>query len=195
MNSLLDEIEAEDDPGSATVIAIDPGVSTGWAIIQVHPDSLTDPEAPILGNVEYRAEGDIRGKLEIHQSLEIGELIDAWEGAAFLVEDFILREFSMARELLAPVRIKEHLTMYCQVMYEPTPRPMFLQQPSAAMSAVTDDRLRRWGLYNSHSGPHARDATRHAVHFLRRCKEDPILRSTAWPHIYGEADHVRRIGT
>ena len=41
------------------------------------------------------------------------------------------------------------------------------QMASLAKTTVTDDRLRRWGLWAKGSS-HARDAIRHAVTYLRR---------------------------
>lgn len=44
--------------GSAVVIAIDPGGTTGWAVWQVHPEALSDPEVMILDNVQYWEHGE-----------------------------------------------------------------------------------------------------------------------------------------
>ena len=44
---------------SAVLIAIDPGQTTGYAVWQVHPESLSDPEVMILENVQYWHHGQI----------------------------------------------------------------------------------------------------------------------------------------
>jgi len=44
---------------SAVVIAVDPGSTTGWAVWQVHPEALSNPEILILENVQYWAHGQI----------------------------------------------------------------------------------------------------------------------------------------
>jgi hypothetical protein len=184
--------DGEDDPGYPAVVAIDPGGSTGWAILQVHPDCLTNPaQYRILDNIFFKAWGEYNGA-EIDMSLQVADLMAEWEGAAFLIEDFILREFSMDRALLSPVRITSHLEWHCTTAYSP-PRPVFKQNSELMLSSVTDERLKRWGLYDRHSGDHAREATKHAIIFLRRAMMDPSLRADAWPHIYGEEDHAHAI--
>ena len=187
-----DDLEdGEDDPGFPAVLSIDPGGTSGYSIIQVHPQSLTNMKYPILDNIVFRTEGEFEGR-EINQSLQIAELMDSWEGAAFLIEDFILREFSMDRALLSPVRITSHLEWHCATAYAPE-RPVFKQNSQLMLTSVTDERLRRWGLYNRHSGIHAREATKHGIIFLRRALVDAKLRADAWPHIYGTEDHAHAV--
>ena len=43
---------------SAVIITIDPGSTTGWAVWQVHPEALSDPEIKILDNVQYWEHGE-----------------------------------------------------------------------------------------------------------------------------------------
>ena len=45
-----------------------------------------------------------------------------------------------------------------------------LQNPSDAMLAFNDDRLNELGLFSSVRGPHARDALRHGLLYLRTAK-------------------------
>lgn len=175
--------KARDDEPSpwASVIAIDPGGTTGWSVIMVHPDSLIEDDVSILGNIEHFAQGQSVGH-EHAQEKELLELIDAWPDAAIVIEDFILRKQLRDRGLLSPVRITEVLDFACWM----NNRRTFKQQPSAAKGAVTDDRLKSWGLYVREGGmEHARDATRHGLHFLRRTKEKPSLRKMAWPYLFG----------
>lgn len=42
---------------SAVIVAVDPGSTTGWAVWQVHPEALSDPEVMILDNIQYWAHG------------------------------------------------------------------------------------------------------------------------------------------
>jgi hypothetical protein len=44
---------------SAVIIAVDPGGTTGWAVWQVHPEALSDPEILILENIQYWEHGQI----------------------------------------------------------------------------------------------------------------------------------------
>jgi hypothetical protein len=117
---------------------------------------------------------------------EMLALIEQWPGAAILSEDFILRTSNMGREVLSAVRVTAAFEFGCWVLGRIlVPR----QQPALAKTTVTDDRLKSWGFYRSEGGMrHARDADRHSITFLRRCKdpkEGNALRSMAWPHLYG----------
>ena len=51
-------------------------------------------------------------------------------------------------------------------------RAIIKQQGSLAMTAITDERLKRMGLYTPLSGKeHARDAVRHNLTWLKRAKK------------------------
>jgi hypothetical protein len=163
------------------IISIDPGGTTGWNVIVVHGDSLSDPHCSILENIIHWEQGQFEGD-EFAQADEIITLIDLWDDAAILFEDFILRKFSAGRELLSPVRITSMVAYHISRTYTP-PRPIFMQMSELAMSTVTDDRLKKWGLYQP-GEQHARDALRHSVTFMRRSKDNKRIREAAWPHIY-----------
>lgn len=225
---------------SPTLIAFDPGSTTGYAVWSVHPEALSDPGVKILSNVQWWSHGQIdcgarkgnAGTSTAKSSTEIADdqalltmdggetpwddermetipisgndplgisitgesagvsemlqLVDGWPGAAVLSEDFILRTANMSRDVLSAVRITAAFEFGCWVLgHTLVPR----QQPSLAKTTVTDERLKLWGFYRSEGGMrHARDADRHAITFLRRCKdpkEGPHLRAMAWPHLYG----------
>lgn len=146
------------------VVAFDPGGTTGWAAFGVHDVAMLDKEYPILANVAHWAAGEFVGALD-GQLDEMVALCEAWEDAEVVCEDFILRQFLPGRDVLDPVRLE--FALRCAVR----PRPVTLQQPSLAMSVATDDRMRDWGYWTPLAGkPHARDAVRHAVTYLRRRK-------------------------
>lgn len=44
---------------SPVIIAIDPGSTTGWAVWQVHPEALSNPEVYILANIQYWEHGQV----------------------------------------------------------------------------------------------------------------------------------------
>ena len=176
------------DNGWATVIALDPGGTTGWSVMCVETDALCDPEISILKSIVHWRQGEIAIGDEDDHVAALVELLAAWPHAAVVIEDFILRKYLQGREMLSPVRITAKVG-YCFNRglegIEPPGRKIFLQQPSLAMKTATDDRLKDWGLYVREGGQgHARDATRHAITFLRRVSEKPMLRATAWPWIY-----------
>lgn len=175
------------DNGWATAIALDPGGTTGWSVMCVEPDCLADPEISVLASITHWAQGQVDGD-EDDQARALVQLIAAWPHAAVVVENFTLRTFKQSRELLSPVRITAKLSYVMKHGLEdvaPAGRRMWLQEPSMAKSTATDDRLKDWGLYRRAGGEeHARDATRHAITFLRRCSDRPKLRHNAWPRLY-----------
>ena len=177
------------------MIALDPGGTTGWSVICVEQDALSDPDVSILRSIAHKAQGQVDLVDEDEHVGVLVELLAAWPYAAVVVEDFILRKYVKGRELLSPVRITAKVE-YCFKRglegIDPPGRRIWLQQPGMAMSTATDARLKDWGLYVSAGGEeHARDATRHAITFLRRAGDRPKLRHAAWPMTYdtdGEID-------
>lgn len=165
------------------LLAYDPGGTTGWARVWLPTASLA-PKGSVLGALEFEV-GQIEGSDRI-QGKELARQLGAFDGPV-VIEDFVLRKFSRDQDLLAPVRmtarIKQIIELLCQYGYEKEDQhrvlPVFKQQPSLAMSTCTDDRMRRWGLWTP-GKPHANDALRHAVTFLRRCKADKGLAERAF---------------
>lgn len=196
-----------------SVVSLDPGGTTGWSVMSVHAEALFDPEVPLLENITFWQHGQIDcgtlkgnrgtsgvGDIEDGVSTtgeaagvnEIISLIRAWPGAAVVIEDFIIRQFNASRDFLAPVRITAAVNQY---LYNQR-RPHFIQQPSLAKTAATDDRLKKWNLYDRAGGlNHARDADRHSVTFLKRLKnaasnpkqarKSSLYLPDVFPHVYG----------
>lgn len=187
-------------PKVATVVALDPGGTTGWSVMTVHPESLSDPEVSILDNILYWTHGQTdcgstKGNLgkEEHRGIstsgeaagvaELVGLVRNWPGSAVVVEDFIVRQYNQSRDFLSPVRITAALSQWLWQQQ----REYFVQQPAYAKTTATDERLKSWGLYSSLGGlNHARDADRHAITFLRKCSQDEKFRAKAFPHLYSE---------
>jgi hypothetical protein len=181
-----------------TVISIDPGGTTGWSVMVVHPEALVDKDVPILTNILHRDNGQVRaipvasGKVKVRDlSLEErrcvqviwSNVIVKWPGACVVIEDFILRKQSMSRELLSPVRLTAALEL--MIDFHEFPAEIVRQTASEAKQCATDDRLKKWGLYQRAGGQeHARDADRHSITFLRKCSQSGALRGQAWPHLY-----------
>lgn len=164
------------------MIAFDPGGTTGWALLQVHRAALESSDFSVLDNILFRAQGQFTGG-ENSQAREMYALIEAWDGpeTVVVIEDFILRTALKNRDVLSPVRI----TAKIDLLLEPSGRRMYFQQPAMAKKTATDERLKDWGLYVAEGGlEHARDAMRHAITFIRRTKEQPRLRSIAWPSVW-----------
>ena len=191
----------EEMVNSPVVISVDAGGTTGWSIMQVHPESLVDPDVPILANMEHWAHGQIvsngpGGKyskemedLAVDELLELAEI---WGGAVWVLEDFILRKPSMARELLTPVRLNavlgyELALMEINIVY---------QMADFAKRTASDARLKEWLLYERSGGmQHARDADRHSIVLLRRLKEKSAMRGALFPHFYTPEGELKgRVG-
>jgi hypothetical protein len=203
-----------------TAIAYDPGGTTGWALLCLHPEAL-NPGYRILDNVVFWTCGQFVGS-DVKQGRDMALLAAAWPTAHLVVEDFILRTFRMDRVLLAPVRVtasfeaslaalesaiccstwakhrcsndinlhgcrprSRALTSDEEKQGLPNGGGYYLQQPSLAMSTLTDERLQAaeqamsqgaaglggagLGFYSATRGlPHARDAVRHVLTFARR---------------------------
>jgi hypothetical protein len=113
----------------------------------------------------------------VYEPTEQEQEEEGWESDefVFVLERFGLRILSMDTNLLAPVRVLDRLLdrMWC----EESELPVFFHSSSEAMNTVTDERLRRWHMYDSGSGVHARDADRHALLFVRRFSDSQDLRS------------------
>ena len=120
---------------------------------------------------------------EIVQVRQIAGLLYNYEGAAVVCEDFVLRTQVREREVTAPDRLRAALQ--ANEVLHGEGRVFFLQQPSLAKSTAKDDRLRKAGLYFP-GMPHATDAARHVLTFLRRARQIEDLRVSAWPRHFAD---------
>lgn len=141
----------------------------------------------LLDNVNSWSCGQITGE----RDLQVDEMIAftrAWPSTAVVVmEHFILRQLRMDSTLLLPRDISER---YRQLLRDLGPhkdkwrtaprsagyrkRDVVLQPPSLGLGMMDDRRLNAigHGFFNGTKGkPHARDAVRHALAFLRREKD------------------------
>lgn len=183
------------------VVAFDPGVTTGWSVMKVHPDALSDPQVNILDNIDHWANGQIVGEsidvavgsqyTKVH---EARKLVAKFAGTGFLTDSS--PESAAVHEMMEVVRqwpgcavVMEDFIVRQFNQDRDFLAPVrimagmdyalwrmgsqaFRQQPSEAKGAVTDDRLKRWGFYKREGGAnHARDADRHSITFLRKMKD------------------------
>lgn len=153
-----------DDPELFQVIALDPGGTTGWSLFQVHPMAMEgDSAIPVMTNIEWWTAGEFCGKQD-DQIDQILEMVESWPAARLVTEGFQLRQLNA---LLDPVEINAVLRWAVR------PRYWVAQNPSLAMSTVTDDRQKAWGFWLP-GKPHARDAIKHNITFLKRKKEQAV---------------------
>jgi hypothetical protein len=174
--------EVEETSGDPTVVWYDPGGTSGWSVFTVHPDALTNPEIRILDNVLYHSCGQFYGD-EFKQVDQMLELADTWPDAALGTENFIMYESSRGRKdetLLSLVRLNAAFAY--SLKRNGRDRRLRRQNASIAMTGMDDIRLKVCGYFNCTVGaPHARDADRHALMFLRSLKSKPPLRAECFP--------------
>lgn len=193
-----------------TVIAFDPGETTGWCVMRVQPEVLEHAETELheslfecrFGQINCQTVDFAKGEMIVQQHaglnisgendgvLQMIDLVDKYPGSVVILEDFILdpRKATKSRDLLSPVRIISSFSfgMFCQELEA----KIFIQNRSPVKTTCTDERLKTWGLYDRQSGPHARDAVRHAIYFLRSCQGSYFKakesRWRAWPQYYSD---------
>lgn len=80
-------MSAEEDMGWATVLAFDPGGTTGWCVMCANPSDLVG-EKPFSHKLfQHVASGQIIGS-EFAQVDQVVELVDIWPDAAVVAESF-----------------------------------------------------------------------------------------------------------
>lgn len=164
--------------GVYTTLWIDPGGVTGWALLSVWRVALESPKYRVLRNIAGWSVGEFYGSEDSIVD-QVMDLIDGWDGNldGLGIEDFILRKFTMGRELLSPVRITSRIE---DRMYTSGRSSLLLpkQQASLAFSTVDDDRLKRWGMYGPTAGKKdARAALKHGLTFLKSLKANGQLQA------------------
>ena len=83
-----------------------------------------------------------------------------------LIEDFRLRMFSMDPNLLTPVRMTSAILSFLE-MSETLIVEVVFQSPSDK-SIITNEMLRKRGMWHVGGGGHANDASRHLLTYLRK---------------------------
>jgi hypothetical protein len=163
-NEARQQFAGLDDPESYQVVSFDPGGTTGWAIFQVHPEAMTgDPELLVFDNIEWWTAGEFTGGIN-EQADEMVELCESWPAARLVTEGFKLRQLNAE---LSPVELN------AIVGWAVRPRYFVKQNAALAMGEVPDDRQKTWGFWVP-GKPHARDAVKHNLTFLRRKKEQEV---------------------
>jgi hypothetical protein len=147
------------------VLAVDPGTTTGWALMR-DVDPATSPHTECdINMISQQLGGD-----EYQISHDIYRIIKHVWPVAVVIEDFIPKQLNKQRWFLSPVRIANQLTM---LMWEDN-RTWLLQMPSLAMSTIPDEYLKSIDMYQP-GKPHANDAVRHCLTYIRRVQQKPAL--------------------
>jgi hypothetical protein len=182
--------------GWATTVWVDPGGTTGWAVMSVNPQALVE-NRPIHKCIEHWAAGQYKGN-ENQMASEMLQLYDVWDDAAIGIESFTLRQMAVE---LSPVSIKAKIEygLWLQEKWEAEDegremgrgRHLWSEPAALAKSTLPDDRMREYGLWTP--GPdHPRDATKHCYTFLQRAQQKPRLRCYAWPSLYNLKGELKK---
>ena len=140
-----------------TMLSLDPGGTTGVAIIEYGTQSYE-----LVKTLQIR--NGLQGFLDFHWD----ELED-WDFDEIVCESFDLREGVHGADL-TPVYIIGAL----EALYPKALNKIIYQKPSQK-SLCGDDRLRKLGLHTP-SRPHANDAVRHGIIYLRNSKHPGVLK-------------------
>lgn len=201
-------VQDRPDPADGlSLFAFDPGGTTGVAEFQLPFENLFQRDAELLDGMQV-AYNQLTGTEGV-QAMEVQDLLRKHIGPV-IIEGFVLRQFNQDADLLSPVRMTARIEQVIDMLNwergcgdymrhvgaqmlgedEPAVPPWnawreirVRKQPvEIAMSTATDDRLKDWGLWAT-GAPHARDAMRHGITFLRRAKTDERLRRWGWPEL------------
>lgn len=155
------------DDSPFNIFAIDPGGTTGWAkCLVVDGDYQTvawgqvaslGPGVASVQHGEQAAVKELHRLIVLHGSPTVRTHV--------VVEDFVVRQGTMDRNLLSPVRLTAAL--FDRLHSSQWEFYFHLQSPSDAKSTITDDVLKKndaWAVGQQH----ARDALRHMFTALRR---------------------------
>lgn len=155
---------------------VDPGVVTGCCVVWYDPVVLLDRSRPMLHSVlawsAWMESGGENYQTRQHCKT-IAEISS--EHLTIGVESFVPRRLDQSKAFLSPVRLRAALEFAAWsgirgVDGEKRIYPVISQTPSDAKNVVTDGRLREWNFWTK--GPdHPRDATRHALLFLRKLRQ------------------------
>lgn len=165
------------------VLALDPGGTTGWACASVWDDDAWGP-GMIADIGSSLMVGQIKVASESENAYEIIKLIGALEPDVVVAEDFVLfpdREHSSKRDGTTPMRILAVLDFFWwMATWGPDADrakargglPVLAKQMPGERTVITDEMIRKWGWWRTQKrqggGPHAMDALRHLIVYVRK---------------------------
>ena len=164
------------------VIGIDPGGTTGWALLTVDVRMLTgEMQSKILAWDYDEITGDENE--QVNALCRLAREVQGLTykiGPALVVEDFDVQPYNptTSPEMLSPVRLAAKLD-YAAFRGELGDCKIVMQGRRMAKDTATDHRLHKWGLWVEGSDD-IRDAVRHAMTALRRARDDEEFRQKMW---------------
>jgi len=182
-----DHMEKYMPPKEIHVLAIDPGVTTGWARITVPRMSIWGTESSKI--VSWKT-GQLRGRIS-DQVWAMCELIRTVQslaykvGPAVVVEDFDFGRPLKDPEVYTPVYFAQQLRFCFERTALTNDALLVMQGRDTAKATFTDERLQAAGVWATRGQTdHERDALRHALTALRRAKKSFKFRCEMWDAKY-----------
>lgn len=166
------------------IVAVDPGGVTGIAVacLKEEPKDFSDIHWLATSQYDFREFQTTEDLFTAEDEFvhRFFDFLETWPIADdfdygfvhIIVEDFILRQGGMGRELLSPVRIASKI-QYAEKYgdqdseYYPATTLMY-QSPSSIKTTCTPERMKAWGFPElNHSQRHSFDALRHIAFRVR----------------------------
>lgn len=170
-------------PKNIHVLALDPGVTTGWAKITVPRMSIWGEEPARI--VEWST-GQLRGRIsdQVWATCDMIRIVQSLAykiGPAVVVEDFDFGRPLKDPEVYTPVYFAQMLRFCFERTALTNDAQLFMQGRDIAKSSFTDERLRAAGVFAARGQTdHERDALRHGLTALRRAKRSFEVRCALW---------------
>lgn len=133
------------------VIAIDPGLTTGWALIDLEDGGL--------------AAGETEGRINFYRTFE--SLVGNGRPVEVVAEKFTINTMT-ARKSPQPDAL--YILGAVEYLCDKLGIPFSLQTPAQAKSFATDEKLRALGWYSTTGEGHSNDARRHLLVYLVRSR-------------------------
>jgi hypothetical protein len=174
-------------PKEIHVLAIDPGVTTGWARITVPRLSIWGDEPSRI--ISWQT-GQLRGRVSdqvwtMCEKIREVQSLAYKLGPAVVVEDFDFGRPLKDPEVYTPVYFAHQLRFCFERTALTNDASLVMQGRDIAKSTFTDDRLAAVGVYvRRGQTDHERDALRHALTALRRAKRSLDFRCSMWDSKY-----------
>lgn len=190
-----DEIKPGDLAEFPRILAVDPGTHTGWSIVWFDPDVLFDESKKVARAPIAWWAGMVVGPELRHCDYLMARIRQegiGGEGLCVVVEDFIVQTIKKERTFLSPPRVTAMLE-WALHRGQREPDGVFRhrrlppkQSANDAKNTITDARLKLWDMYLP-GADHPRDATRHALLWLRRLRGEGEDYYDQW-HFVDEGD-------
>jgi hypothetical protein len=165
------------------ILGVDPGNTTGASLISIPRGSIYgDERGKILSHTSWELHGSLR--MQVRNVCSIAMRVNTPTSPCLIVtEDYDLggnRVTGSAAEndIVSPIRVGAALWHAVECGHADN-AVMTFQGRTIAMTTATDDRLKKWGLYDVGSA-HKRDGTRHAVTMVRRISSGSVDPDDIW---------------